>query len=139
MRESGSLLASDSAQQRGAPYRLQGKIRVVSGRYAAAQLSPQSPMMQAALGRTLVLSGKRDDSTGVLRDLHQLAERRSVSPFELALCHFALNETDQGFDWLAKAFQDRCFELISLRVDPRWHALRRTPRFDQLISQLGLP
>ncbi len=103
------------------------------------QLSPHSPMMQAALGRMLALSGKREESVRILRELHGLAERRYVSPFDLALCHFALDQTEDGFTWLAKAFQDRCFELISLRVDPRWHALRRTPRFDQLISQLGLP
>ena len=29
------------------------------------------------------------------------------SPFELASVDFALGQTDEGFEWLAKAFQDR--------------------------------
>ena len=105
----------------------------------ATQLSPRTPIMQAALGRTLALSGKREDALRILQELHKLAEKRYVSPFELASLHFALGQTDEGFHWLAKAFQDRCFELISLRVDPRWESLRGNPRFHKLFDQLGLP
>ena len=95
--------------------------------------------MQAALGRTFALSGKREEALGILQELHKMAERRYVSPFELASLHFALGQADEGFEWLTKAFQDRCFELISLRVDPRWQTLKGNPRFDQLFSRLGLP
>src|SRR5215469_10311216 len=105
----------------------------------ATQLSPGSPLMKAALGRTFALSGKRQDALGILRELHDLSERRYVSPFELAAIYFALQQTDDGFQWLAKAFQDRCFELICLRVDPRWESLRGNPRFHKLLEQLGLP
>jgi serine/threonine-protein kinase len=105
----------------------------------AIQLSPQSPIMQAALGRTLALSGRQNEATRILEELHHLAERRYVSPFELAGLHFALGQAEKGFTWLTKAFQDRCFELISIRVDPRFKALQGNPRFHTLFSQLGLP
>jgi len=105
----------------------------------ALQLSPQSPTMQAALGRTFALSGRREEALRIVGDLHKLAEKRYVSPFELAVCYFALDLPDKGFEWLAKAFQDRCFELISLRVDPRWQALGRDPRFQELLNRLELP
>jgi serine/threonine-protein kinase len=105
----------------------------------AIQISPRSPIMQAALGRTLALAGKRKEALHILDELHKLAEKRYVSPFELASLHFALEQSDEGFAWLTKAFQDRCFELISLRVDPRWQWLKGNPQFDQLFSQLGLP
>jgi TolB-like protein/Tfp pilus assembly protein PilF len=105
----------------------------------AIQLSPASPLMKAALGRTFALSGKQNDALRILRELNELAEKRYVSPFELAAIHFALGEIDEGFQWLTKAFQDRCFELICLRVDPRWESLRGNPRFQKLFEQLGLP
>ena len=107
--------------------------------HRALQLSPQSPMVQAALGRTYALSGKKADALRILGELHKLAEKRYVSPFELAALHFALTQTDEGFHWLNKAFQDRCFELICLRVDPRWESLRRNTQFHRLFEQLGLP
>jgi serine/threonine-protein kinase len=105
----------------------------------AIQLSPQSPLMQAALGRTLALSGKRREASQILLELRGLAAKRYVSPFEIASLHFALGEEDQGFDWLAKAFQDRCFELICIKVDPRMSSLWGNPRFQNLFQQLGLP
>ncbi len=105
----------------------------------AIQLSPQSPLMQAGLGRTLALSGKQSEARRILQELLGLAGKRYVSPLEFASLHFALGEIDQGFDWLTKAFQDRCFELIGLRVDPRMESLRGNPRFLGLFSQLGLP
>lgn len=104
----------------------------------AIQIAPRSPIMQAALGRTLALCGKRQDALRILEELHRLAEKRYVSPFELASLHFALEQTEQGFAWLSKAFQDRCFELISLRVDPRWQSLKSDAQFHQLFSRLGL-
>lgn len=105
----------------------------------AIQLSPQSPLMQAALGRTLALSGKRREAMQILRELRELAAKRYVSPFEIASLHFALVEEGQGFDWLAKAFQDRCFELICIKVDPRMSSLWGNPQFQNLFQQLGLP
>ncbi|HEY1336510.1 MAG TPA: tetratricopeptide repeat protein [Bryobacteraceae bacterium] len=105
----------------------------------ALQISPHSPMMQAALGRNLALSGKPAEALRILRQLQELADRRYVSPFDLAAIQFALGDVDEGFRLLAKAFQDRSFELISLRVDPRWESLRTNPRFQELCGQLNLP
>ena len=103
------------------------------------RLSPQSPVMQAALGRTFARSGKKTEALTILKKLQQLAECRYVSPFEMASLDFALGRDDEGFQMLSKAFQDRCFELICLKVDPRWQALRGNPRFHRLFEQLALP
>jgi serine/threonine-protein kinase len=105
----------------------------------ALQLSPGSPLLQAALSRTFALSGKHTEARRILRDLHELAAKRYVSPFELAAIHLALGQRDEGFQWLSRAFQDRCFELICLRVDPRWESLWGDPQFRALFEQLGLP
>ena len=105
----------------------------------AIQLSPKSPKMRGALAQALALSGKREQACEILADLRKLGETRYVSPFELAAIYFALSERDLGFEWLTKAFQDRCFELVQIQVDPRFDALRDDPRFHPLVSQLGFP
>jgi len=105
----------------------------------ALQLSPQSPIMQCALARTLALAGKQNHALEILKELQKLVAKRYVSPVELASVHFALAQTDLGFEWLVKAFQDRSFELITMRVDPRWQSVRGKPRFEHLLNQLGLP
>jgi tetratricopeptide (TPR) repeat protein len=104
----------------------------------AIQLSPQSPRMQGALSRVLAISGKHAEARRILDQLYELAGKRYVSPFELASIHLALGETDEGFKWLEKAVQDRCFELISIKVDPRFDAFKNDPRFISVFSHLGL-
>jgi serine/threonine-protein kinase len=104
----------------------------------AIQLSPQSPKMHAALARTLALSGKRGKALRILSELHELAEKRYVSPSDFASLHFALGDPDAGFAWLTKAFSDRCFDVMCIRVDPRFDSVRDDERFAPLVSQLGL-
>jgi tetratricopeptide (TPR) repeat protein len=104
----------------------------------ALQLSPQSPRMRTALGRVYALSGKRDQALEILAELETLAKMRYVSPFEFASLHFALDQKAEGFEWLKKAFQDRCFELVAIKVDPQFDQIKDEPAFISLANQLGL-
>ncbi len=89
--------------------------------------------------RAPTLSGKRPAALTILKTLEALAKHRYVSPFEFASIHFALDQTDLGFRWLAKACQGRCFELIAIKVDPRFDVLRGDRRFQAVTEQVGLP
>jgi serine/threonine-protein kinase len=104
----------------------------------AVHLSPQTPRMHGALGRTFALSGRTELAREILRKLEAYAGERYVSPLEFAWIHFALGDIDLGFHWLAKAGNDRSFDLISLKVDPRFDALRDDARFTPLLKQLGV-
>jgi serine/threonine-protein kinase len=104
----------------------------------AIQLSPQSPRMHAALGRTFALSGKKNEAMRILKELHERAEKRYDSPFDLASLYLALGDRENGFKWLAQAFRDRCYEVLSIKVDPRFDPFREDPAFIQLVSTLGL-
>jgi TolB-like protein/Tfp pilus assembly protein PilF len=105
----------------------------------AIQLSPPSPRILGALGRTFAKAGKPRQVHKILNDLGELAKKRYVSPFELASIYFALNQLDHGFTWLSKAYQDRCFELVAIKVDPKFDSVAGDARFEALFSQLGLP
>ena len=104
----------------------------------AIQLSPNSPRMRGALGRTLALAGKKKEALKTLGELHDLAAKQYVSPFELASLHFALGQVEPGFEWLTRAYQDRCYELVSIRVDPRFDSLRGHPMFALSRGKLGV-
>jgi serine/threonine-protein kinase len=104
----------------------------------AIQLSPQSPRMHAALGRTFALSGKKNEAMRILKELHDRAGKRYDSPFDLASLYLALGDRENGFKWLAQAFRDRCYEVLSIKVDPRFDPFREDPGLMQLVSSLGL-
>lgn len=104
----------------------------------AIELSPPSPRILGALGRTYAKAKRRDEALGILHELDQLSKRRYISPFELSLIYFALKRTDEGFEQLSKAYHDRSFELIAIRIDPRFDSVRDDPRFVELFQKLGL-
>jgi hypothetical protein len=94
--------------------------------------------MHGALGRTFALSGRRKQALEVLRKLEAYAKERYVSPLEFARIHFALGDLDVGFTWLTKASEDRAFDLIAIKVDPRYDSLREDRRFEAIRRRLGV-
>jgi TolB-like protein/Flp pilus assembly protein TadD len=104
----------------------------------AAHLSPHAPRMHGGLARTFALSGLRAQAREVLQKLKAYAKERYVSPLEFAWIQFALGDVDLGFKWLAKATDHRAFDLISIKVDPRFDALRDDPRFVAIAKRVGV-
>jgi len=104
----------------------------------AVHLSPHEPRMHGGLARTFALSGLRPLALAVLQKLEAYAQERYVSPLEFAWIHFALGDLDLGFKWLAQATDDRAFDLTSIKVDPRFDALRDDSRFVALAKRVGV-
>ena len=55
----------------------------------------------------------------------------------LALAAAPLDK-DEAFRWLAKAFETRSLQPLSMKVDPRFDPLRTDPRFPEFLKRLQL-
>lgn len=88
--------------------------------------------LSGALGHTLALAGLREEAQQTLVELTELSQERYVSPFDMAVVQLGLGEVNRAFDLLECAFQDRCYEILWLPVDPRWDALRTHARYETL-------
>src|SRR5205814_2289053 len=60
------------------------------------QLVPDNRTMRGSLGRLFALSGKAAEARQVLREIEDLSRERYLSPFERAMIHLALGESDAG-------------------------------------------
>jgi serine/threonine-protein kinase len=105
----------------------------------ALELWPRSRRSKSGLARVFAKLGRKKEAQYLLKELEQLSQVCYVSPWELASIHFALGDEASGFEWLKKAFKDRSFELITVKVDPHFDHLKSNPIFHELASQLGLP
>ena len=104
----------------------------------AVDLAPNSLRLQSALARALALSGKTDRAVETLHTLDQMASARYVSPVEFMTNAFASGDREAGFRWLTKACDERCFEMLTLKADPRFESISRDPRFGAVTSRVGL-
>jgi TolB-like protein/Flp pilus assembly protein TadD len=104
----------------------------------AVSLAPQSPRTLGALARLLAITGRRRQASKVLHDLEALAKERYVSPFEFACLHFSLGHVDESYESLSKAIDDRTFELLAIKADPRFESLGKHPRLAPLVAKVGV-
>jgi eukaryotic-like serine/threonine-protein kinase len=74
-----------------------------------------------------------------LEPLLELSKQKYVSPLEIAALYARLDQKDEAFQWLEKAYQDRSGLLVFLKMDPDWDPIRSDPRFADLVKRIGLP
>lgn len=97
-----------------------------------------SPLMLALLGHAYAASGKKAEAEQVLSELQELQGRQYVSPYTVAAVYAGLDEKDQAFKWLEKAYDERDIWLMNLKVDPVFSKLRSDKRFPDLLARMGL-
>jgi TolB-like protein/tetratricopeptide (TPR) repeat protein len=104
----------------------------------AGHLSPHSTRMKAAVARVYAATERPKAARQVLDEFETLSATRFVPAFDFATIHFALHQTGLGFRWLGKACEERNFELISIKVDPRLDAFKADRRLVAVLRQMGL-
>lgn len=104
----------------------------------ARDLAPRSPRVHASLARIYARAGRPAEARDALDGLRELSGSRYVSPIEFASVYLALGERDEGCRWIARAGDDRCFELLALAVDPRFDTVRDAPELAALTARLRL-
>ena len=80
---------------------------------------------------------------GIARDLLDQAVKDwkpdGRSSFFIAAAEARLGEKDKAFEWLERAFEERAGLLIYLKIHPMFDELREDPRFEGLLSRIGIP
>ena len=99
-----------------------------------ADLAGEDIFSLAILAEVEAAQGYRSRSRMVLNQVIEAAQTRYVSGCVLALLHIACNEKDKALDQLERAWRDRDWWVVWLGVGPSWDPLRKTARFQRLLS-----
>ncbi len=91
-----------------------------------------------SLGHLYARLNRLADAQEAIQKLVQQAKQRYVAPFEIALIHAGLGETNQTLDDLEKGYRERSLSAQSLRFDPRLNEVRASPRFRDFTRRIGL-
>ena len=91
------------------------------------------------LGYIYAVSGQRTKAQELLLELQERSKREFVDPYYIAIIYLGLGEQDQALDWLNKAYGERSFWLLWLRVEPRFDGLRSDPRYQDLVRRMNFP
>ena len=102
------------------------------------ELAGDNTHMKAGLGVVYARAGRNASAEKVIDDLLAGSNVRYVSPMDIALIYSALNDRDNAFIWLEKAYAEGSPWLFELNVTPEFDAIRADPRFNGLLNRMGL-
>jgi TolB-like protein/Flp pilus assembly protein TadD len=91
------------------------------------------------LGYTYAVMGMKADALTKLNILRARYEQGQATAYDLAVVYTGLNDTEQAFDWLQKAYMERSGGLLQIKADVIFDPIRSDERFKSLLSSLGLP
>jgi len=111
----------------------------ISAGEKGVNLSGGSPLMRAALAQTFAAAGAPEKAIEIADELNELAKQRYVAPHFFAGIYVGLGEHDRAIEYLEKSCAEHCHWLIYLHIDPSMDDLRNDPRFQDLLTRVGLP
>jgi TolB-like protein/Flp pilus assembly protein TadD len=103
----------------------------------ATRLSGGNSKPVGLRGYILAKIGQTRPAREMLTMLDELSRTRYVPPYAPALIYAGLEEDQNVFDALERAYASRDVHLVFLPVDPKWDRFRAEPRFEVLLQQCG--
>lgn len=128
----------------GALHSLIGLNHVLAGRNTEGLRELQagvdleaSPMLAMLLSVGHATAGNPAEALRILNGVKETAKTSYVCAFEIGSVHAALGERDEAFRWIHKGLGDRCDCMVWLKTEPWIASIRKDPRYDELIRQVG--
>ena len=91
------------------------------------------------LGYGYGITGRRKEAETILSELMQRSKSKHVSAVNFANVYIGLRDQDRAMSWLEQGYKERYFEMMLLKVDPRFDSLRSDPRFEDLLRRMNFP
>ncbi len=121
----------------GWAYERSGQFSEAIAEFQKARLIDDRPEVSAMIAHTYAMSGRKSEAISILNSLEDQAKHLYISPYYIALIFAGLNEREEAFKWLEKAYSDRNEWLVWLKVDPRFDSLHTDSRFRDLLKRIG--
>jgi TolB-like protein/Tfp pilus assembly protein PilF len=127
-------------------YAVLGEVYLSKGMYREglsalekySALSRHGAASLALLGYAHAQLGERKESLQMIAALKEASKQTFVPALFVALVYAGLEDKDQAFTWLEKAYEERFNRLAYLKVEALWDPLRSDPRFADLLRRIDI-
>jgi serine/threonine protein kinase/tetratricopeptide (TPR) repeat protein len=123
----------------GCAYEQKDQLSEAIREHQRATSLAQNNQTLGELGRAYAVSGRRAEARKAAGRLEEQWKRTHLGAYDVLIIYAALGEKDKAFVWLERAYKDRTFFLIYLKVDPEMDPLRTDPRFQAFVRRMNFP
>jgi tetratricopeptide (TPR) repeat protein len=111
-----------------------GDNLVKQGRYDEALAEAQ----KQRAGHVYARLGRRSEADALIKELEKRYSDKSADGRDLAVVYAGLDDKDQAFAWLDKAFAEHSVFLAFLKLEPLLEPLQSDPRWKDLERRVGI-
>jgi adenylate cyclase len=90
------------------------------------------------LGFAYGVVGEHGKAGALIERLIEQKEQGFAVAYQVATIQAGLGDSEKALGWLEKAYEERSGGLTTLKVDPVFDNVRSDPRFEDLLSRIGL-
>jgi tetratricopeptide (TPR) repeat protein len=105
----------------------------------AKVVAAENQMVAGSLGWVYAVLGRRADALKIAKELKDLSSHAYVDFYQVAAIYAGLDDKDEAFRLLQKAYEEHSSSMATLAVDPFWYGMRSDPRYADLLRRMGLP
>jgi len=105
----------------------------------AKVVAAENKLIASGIGWIYAVSGRRADALKIAEQFKDLASHAYVDFYQVAEIYAALDDKDEAFRLLEKAYEEHSSNMPFLAVDPCWDGIRSDPRYADLLRRMGLP
>ncbi len=105
----------------------------------AIELFGESNNMLATFAYAAAQAGKIEHANNALNKLLQLYDHKYVSAYDIALIYVGLGKNKEAIKWLLKAYEERAYLMVYLKVDPAMDPLRNKMKFKKILENMAFP
>ena len=102
------------------------------------QLTGRSRSSVVRLAEAYGLAGRRSEALAIFDEALKIPGGQYISPVTMYVTYFMLGEFDKGFEWIERALLERSNGIVYLASDPIFDPIRTDPRFQRVLTQIGL-
>jgi hypothetical protein len=96
------------------------------------------PYQEGYPGYAYAVSGEREKARKIIETLKGGSRPAHLTPYQLAMIYFGLEEKDKAFEWLNKACEQRSPQLFWIKVVSEFDSARADPRFQSVLRRMNL-
>jgi TolB-like protein/DNA-binding winged helix-turn-helix (wHTH) protein/Tfp pilus assembly protein PilF len=124
-------------RRRGWAYQMLGRhAEAVASFERASALSGRDFIELASLGRGYAMAGRPADARQIIDEMRKRDPSGDLTAYSIAEVFAALGDADNALRWLDRAHAARSIWFIFLKTEPLFDALRKDPRFQELVDRI---
>ena len=104
----------------------------------ALAITHRTPAIIGVLVRAYAHAGQRANALRLLGELKKRNHLGYVPTAAFVNAYLGLDDREQAFAWLERAYQEHSYILQLIKVHPYFDPLRGDPRFKELVRRVGL-